>query len=231
IPMIWGGPSMHIQELRLVANDLPELQHFYGDTLGLLAILDANNTLVITIGSSRLIFTHTAETPGPIYHFAFNIPPHQFDAAANWISQRAPLIADSSGQDRFYSENWDAHNLYFYDPAGNIAELIARHTLPHPTEEPFGAASLLNVSEIGLATADVPGLVAQLSTDIQLLPYRGTSEIFTAVGDEHGLLIIVAHGRIWYPETGRPALDVPLSIDLLVGEQRVTITGPAPFRF
>lgn len=222
---------MEIQELRLVAHDLPALQHFYGQTLGLPVIMDANDTLLITIGSSRLVFTYTSVMPSPVYHFAFNIPPHQFDAAIEWISQRTPLIADANGNDRFYSENWDADNLYFYDPAGNIAELIARHTLSYPTEVPFSVDSLLNISEIGLATNDVPGLVAQLQADLQLLPYRGQSETFTAVGDEHGLLIVVAQGRNWYPDTGKPALDVPLSVELVAHEHRVTITGPAPYRF
>jgi catechol-2,3-dioxygenase len=217
---------MHIQELRLVAPDLLALQQFYGALLGLPTQLDANDTLTITIGSSRLVFMHTPVLPSPIYHFAINIPPDQFDAAANWIRQRTPLIADSNGRDLFYLDDWDAHNLYFYDPAGNIAELIARHRLPYPSETPFGAASLLNISEIGLATDDLPGLVDQLQARVQLLPYRSRSEIFTAVGDEHGLLIIVARGRIWYPETGKPALDVPISVDLVLHDRTVTLVGP-----
>jgi catechol-2,3-dioxygenase len=217
---------MHIQELRLAAHDLPALQQFYGAILGLPTQLHANDTLTITIGRSRLVFTHTPVLPSPIYHFAINIPPHQFDAAASWIRQHTQLIADSNGRDLFYSEDWDAHNLYFYDPAGNIAELIARQTLPHPSETPFGAASLLNISEIGLATDDLPRLVDRLRADVQLLPYRGRSEIFTAVGDEHGLLIIVARGRIWFPETGKPALNVPISVDLVLHDRTITLVGP-----
>jgi catechol-2,3-dioxygenase len=215
---------MEIRELRLQAPDLGALAAFYGDRLGL-PIVHNDHQLAITIGSSRLIFTQINQPEAPIYHFAFNIPPTQFAEAVAWARQRVALIPDETGADEFYSDDWDVHNIYFYDPAGNIAELIARHTLTYPTTTPFGSASLLNISEIGIATEHVAQLVEQLGGQYGLPLYQPGSSIFAPIGDEHGLLIVVKHGRIWFPNTGKPALHVPLSVDLVADGQEIRLDG------
>lgn len=49
------------------------------------------------------------------------------------------------------------------------------------------------------------------------LIYDGAgSDTFTALGDEHGLFIIVKRGRIWFPDTGIPAELVPLKVAVSV---------------
>jgi hypothetical protein len=113
----------------------------------------------------------------------------------------------------FYSESWDAHNLYFRDPAGNIVELIARHTLGNADAGPFSGASILGISEIGVAADDVRELVAELIERTGAAEYHGPgSASFSPVGDESGLLIVVARGRIWFPETGVPAEPLPVTV-------------------
>ena len=43
--------------------------------------------------------------------------------------------------------------------------------------------------------------------------YRGQPDAtFTPLGDEHGLLILVPQGRVWYPNTGQPAQALPLAV-------------------
>ncbi len=113
----------------------------------------------------------------------------------------------------FHSSDWDADNLYFYDPAGNILELIARHTLDNKSNKAFNAQSLLNISEIGIATNDVAKQVEAIQAQINVNPYRWSGELgFAPVGDEHGLFIVVKHGRIWFPDTGVPAEYLPVNV-------------------
>lgn len=203
---------MRILELQLVTTALPQQRDFYAGVFGFPALRAAPDTLVLQAGSSRLTFTATDSLAG-VYHFAFNIPENQFSAAKQWISRHVPLIALSSGADEFYSESWDAHMLYFYDPAGNIVELIARHTLPQTSDAPFAGSSVLDISEIGVAAEDVPARVAEIHARTGAAEYHGPGrDTFTAVGDEHGLFIVVKRGRIWFPETGKPAEHLPVTV-------------------
>lgn len=51
-------------------------------------------------------------------------------------------------------------------------ELIARHTLSNTSDAPFSAASVINVSEIGVVDDDVEAQVAKLQKALNVLPYR-----------------------------------------------------------
>jgi catechol-2,3-dioxygenase len=162
-----------------------------------------------------------------IYHFAFNIPPQQFAEAKAWIAQRVPPLTDHTGADEFYFEAWNAHALYFSDPAGNIVELIARHTLASQSHQPFTEQSLLSVSEIGLVTDNVRDTVHLLRTRLGISSYQGTgNDEFTAVGDEAGLFIVVKRGRIWFPDTNKPAAVAPVSVTVAAGSTHATVAGP-----
>ena len=152
---------MKIKSLKLWATQLDDLAAFYRDTFGLI-ISARQNRFEAYVGYTRLAF-HQADVAesGP-YHFAINIPENQFAEGKAWLAQRVPLLQDRNGADEFDFLSWNAHACYCYDPAGNILELIARHSLDCATTEPFSARSLLGVSEIGLVTDDVRGSVNQL---------------------------------------------------------------------
>lgn len=208
---------MTIEQLELSAADLAALRDFYVGRFGLTALPAADDRLALQVGTSRLIFAQAPPGWAGRHHFAFNIPQNQFAAARDWLAARVPLAADADGRDTFRSDGWDADNLYFYDPAGNIAELIARHTLASAADAPLGPASLLAVSEIGLAAPDVPAAVAALTGGLALAPYGETSDTFAPVGDERGLLIVVRAGRIWFPDTGIHAEPLPLAATIRNG--------------
>src|SRR6266498_88265 len=60
-------------------------------------------------------------------------------------------------------------------------------------------------------------------------PFRRTG-LFTPVGDENGLLIVVKRGRLWFPEARIAATDAPLMVR--ISDQNAThyrIVGP-PYR-
>lgn len=218
---------MHILDLRLVTSALQQQRDFYAHLLDRPPAAATAEQTTFQVGGSRLSFEQTpSELPGK-YHFAFNIPENQFEAAKTWARKYAPLLSDETGADAFYSTNWDAHYLYFYDPAGNIVELIARHTLPNASEAAFSAQSLLSISEIGIAADDVASQVAELQARTGAAPYRWSGNpAFVPVGDEHGLFIVVQRGRIWFPNTGLPAVHLPIRVAVENENRSCTLSFP-----
>jgi catechol 2,3-dioxygenase-like lactoylglutathione lyase family enzyme len=189
---------MRIAALSLRTRHLDELKAFYGDKLGLSLLAESPQSVTFGVGATQLTFARSTGAGDPTYHFAFNIPSRTISEAKAWLSSRVPLL-DQAGEDQFHSESWNADIIYFRDPAGNIGELIARHTLSDDMPGPFGAEHLLCVSEIGLPTPDVPELVHGLTDAFDLTGYGAGSDTFTPLGDERGLFIVVREGRAWFP--------------------------------
>jgi catechol 2,3-dioxygenase-like lactoylglutathione lyase family enzyme len=208
---------MQIQEMFLSTPDLAVQKDFYQNVLKLPITVENDQQFTFKAGTTQLIFQQ-----GPVdgvYHFAFNVPENQMAAAREWLS--VPLIKANDGRDEFFSESWNSHSVYFYDPAGNILELIARHTLPDASTESFSEKSLLNISEIGVAVADVSAFTASSG----LPSYGGSSPEFSPIGDENGLLIVVKIGRQWFPDTGKHALEIPLRAVITSNGTQMEING------
>jgi catechol-2,3-dioxygenase len=151
-------------------------------------------------GATRVRFVKGAAVCS---HFAINVG--DFDAAREWARTQAELI-----QEDVPFEMWRARAAYYFDPVGNLVELIARERAP-------GDELLLEVSEVGLPVADVGAAVDFLEAELGLPHFSGDRESFSAVGDDRGLFILVPVGRAWL-FTDRPASDAPV---------RVTIAGAA----
>jgi catechol-2,3-dioxygenase len=216
---------MQLRELHLQTADLGALVSFYGTLVGEDAVKLVGHQLEVKIGRSSLTFTRANQPLNGVYHVAINIPKNQFEQAKTWLRERVPFIADNAGEDSFYSENWDAHMVYFYDPAGNIVELIARHTLDNTSDVPFSQASLLSISEIGIAADDVAAQVASLSERTGARPYHWSgSSVFTPVGDAEGLFIVVQHGREWFPDTGQAAEHLPVTVVVHTGKETMRLS-------
>src|SRR6266542_21302 len=179
---------MQIRELQLASAALDQQCHFYRYVLGFPVLQETPDVFALQAGASRLIFTRTTDTRTGIAHFAFNIPENQFAAAKQWLQERTPLWRNTDGGDEFFFEAWNAHALYFNDLDGNILELIARHTLSSASDQPFSQKSILNISEIGIVTEDVPAQVAAIEARVGATVYcEPGSDSFTPVGDEEGL--------------------------------------------
>jgi catechol 2,3-dioxygenase-like lactoylglutathione lyase family enzyme len=203
---------MHIMALKLQSRDLQAQRDFYEHRLGL-ACQIAGDTLRVQIGSSELIFEHRPDFEGRS-HFAFDIPENQFEAGTHWLEQRITIASDTNGKTRFETGEWNADNVYFYDPQGNILELIARHELENASSEPFGPDRLLNISEIGMASPNVPELIAWFANTLEIGTYLSSSEDFAPIGDANGLAIAVSEHRIWFPDTGIPAQMLPIELTI-----------------
>jgi catechol-2,3-dioxygenase len=197
-------------QIQLLTSNVTEQLEFYKNVLELPVLEQTETSLTFQVGSSRLEFIQNPRDVS--YHFAFNIPSHQFTEAKTWLSKRVALIKDSSGNNEFHSQNWNADMFYFYDAGGNIGEFIARHDLKSNMTEPFSAKSLECVSELGIVTSDVPKTVRTIQSKLPAELYRATmDEQFVPVGDEMGLFIVVREDRIWFPET-KAATPAPFKV-------------------
>lgn len=102
--------------------------------------------------------------------------------------------------------------------------MIARHNLINASDVPFGPDSLLELSEVGLPVPDVRRAVEFLESELGLTLYSGDREPpFAAVGDEHGLFIVVSEERPW-SHGGLPRI-APLRVTL-VGDRRQELRLP-----
>jgi catechol 2,3-dioxygenase-like lactoylglutathione lyase family enzyme len=211
---------MFFHHVQLLTSDLTKQLEFYQDVLDLPVLEKSTNAITLQIGASRLEFVRDARDV--FYHFAFNIPSRQFVEAKTWLSERVALIKDSSGNDEFHSQNWNADMFYFDDASGNVVEFIARHDLPSKVVRPFSATSLECVSELGVVTDNVPRTVKQLQALTGASLYCAVmDEMFVPVGDEKGLFIVVKKERVWFPET-KAAKAAPFKV--VIGSEKLELT-------
>lgn len=194
---------MRITQLTMSAPDPPELKKFYSGLLGFDEIEAASDSdgFSFRCGHTRVNFI-----PGDRdarYHFAFNVHPDKLPEAMAWLQSNQVELVHSIADKGFVVDfpNWWARSVYFYDPAGNIVELIARGALGAAGNTPkFSAQSLVGVSEIGIVTEDVPYFREWVNITHGIPPFarNENTDNFSAMGDDHGLLLLVHAGRKWY---------------------------------
>ena len=209
---------MRILELGLETADVAAQAAFWGETLDVPVHQAGDGGIEIRLMHSIIRFTLASDGADPRYHFAINIPPGSIEPAAAWIEERHQLLAFHGDPDveegaTIVQTDRGASTLYFLDAAGNVVELIANHHLDAGRAGPFDAGCLLEIAEIGLATADPAGTRAAiqeaLSADVLWGGRPGWQ--LTAIGDDHGVVIVAPAGRGWIP-VGLPAQPHPTSI-------------------
>lgn len=212
-------------------NRLFPLYHFYKNVLELPVTDDSDTQFTILTGLSKLIFEKTEDPLSfPNYHFAFNIPSNQIQEAHDWLKERTERLWIEEYKSYIADfTNWNAKSVYFLDPAGNIAELIARADLNDIIDEPFSSKHIRNVSEVGIVFPDsnFQRSIEQIRKDYNLEYFskQPPLEKFCAIGNDEGLFIIVPENRSWYPCKDRPAGIFPMKISFLVenGVKRITL--------
>lgn len=206
---------MSFRALELGTTDLKRARQFWTETMGLEELSSGPDFVTVAAGETRWTLW---QSPIPLAcaHFAFNVPENQFDAAVDWLWERVPLLTSADGSETVFDfTHWNAHAVYFKDPDGNIAELIARHTLPSSRREQF---ELLGISEIGRVTTVVELQRRYLNNPPYSLPdYHEGSETFRPMGDEEGLVILVQVGRPWYPDNTQLAAPVSFRVTFKSG--------------
>ncbi len=229
-----SGERAGILELQLEAGAFREQKQFYTESLGLLLDEESAARFTVRAGSTRLTFTEAAEGR-PTYHFAFNIPENKLPQAQEWLARRTPVLRQRF-REVFHFKDWNAHAIYFHDPAGNVAEFIARHNLRNGAPGPFTSGDILYASEIGLVVDDVPAEVKALNETLGLELYRPGGKKFAPVGDEHRLLILNHRDRGWWKDT--PSRPYPVLARLGGGKSAeyrsprfpftIQLQGPGP---
>ena len=215
---------MHFRYVRLQApaHACDALSEFYEQRLELSGL---------RIGETQVELV--PEDGEPFYHVAFLVPGNRFEAAFDWIGDRAELLPDrDTGETVFDFENWDAHGCYFHDPAGNIVELVAHHRIDaSDATGPFAGSELLGLSEVGLV-GDRAAMAGVLRVVLQMPLWQGTVEEedrLAFVGEPGRTLILAPTGRGWLP-TGRPAEQHPVEAVLSGPPSRAVVLEDGRYR-
>jgi catechol 2,3-dioxygenase-like lactoylglutathione lyase family enzyme len=228
-----GGGGAKILSLELISSaPLGKMKEFYQASLGLPVVDEQPDRLALRVGETTITFLKAAGEDGkPFYHFAFNIPENKVLAAHQWQKERTPLLPiPRTLRDPKYPEevvdysHWNAHSVFFFDPAGNVVEYIARHDLKNARRGDFGSEDILYASEIGLIVDDVAATAAKLKEVVGVEQYKGGSDQFTALGDEQGLLLVMKRGRII-------SFDAPEKKAVSVFRTVVSVRGAKPTNY
>jgi hypothetical protein len=152
-----------------------------------------------------------------LHHITMNIAPQHFEQAIVWAAARVTLLPFKGRNFIDFSQSkWKAKSIYFEDTVGNVLEFIARERAPMPhAPESFGVDGIINISEVGLASANLPALVKDLQTALRVPIFDGDPKTgFCALGNDEGLFICVETGRNWLPTDNRPSAIYPIAIHI-----------------
>lgn len=196
----------------LTAAPLAKMKSFYHELLGLPLIEEKAAEFTFAGGQTPITFASAQPEHGvPFYHVAFNIPENKTRSAHDWQKPRTPLDRLNANlrdpdfpEDVVHFRHWNAHSIFFWDPAGNLIEYIARHDLKNGAAGAFSAKDILYASEIAFISEDVTNTALEMRKALELEQYRGGDDRFRALGDEHGLLLVIIRGRRWGYEKKAP---------------------------
>jgi catechol 2,3-dioxygenase-like lactoylglutathione lyase family enzyme len=192
---------MRIRQLTLAAGDLEGQAAFWGGRLGVPVRWDGDDEIEVRLRDSAIAFQRAEPGLDARYHFAINVPRDSIHEAVAWLRERAqPLTFDGDP----VRTDVGAGSVYFLDAGGNVVELIASPHIEGDGGE-FGPESLVEIAEIGIASADVDATSAAVQEAFGE-PVRWSDSELTAVGDQHAVVIVAPIGRGWIPVdlTARP---------------------------
>ncbi|MCY7396177.1 MAG: VOC family protein [Nocardioides sp.] len=204
---------MQLRHVSLPVRDPGAAAHWYADVLGLPAER-TGDTWQVAVGSS--VLTLRAGPGTGAHHLAFGIRPASFAASKAWLRARVPLRS-RDGEDEFEGPpGWRSRSLYVDGPQGAVLELIARRDLPAAAGGAVAGdgGGWLGLSEVGIAVADVRATARRLHAELGVPAYaEEPGRTFAALGDVHGLLVLVAQGRRWYPTDDRYATAAAIDVE------------------
>jgi catechol 2,3-dioxygenase-like lactoylglutathione lyase family enzyme len=202
---------MRFTTLTITASDLGAAKDFYRRALGL-EVIPADGGFGAMIGRTTLV-VRAGETAWGSVHLAITIPRNRFAEAKTWLSARVPLsVVDGADEFALPDEPWCSKSLYFRGPDGVVLEFITRDRLANDSSEPFSSASMLCISEAGIASPDVRTTVAELDSKYGAEPFGKSVDEFAPIGDDDGLFIVVADGRPWFSAPDSRARGAPTDI-------------------
>ncbi len=215
---------MKIVDLKLEANNLNTIVDFYQNVLGFTLNNKTDNTVSFQAGNTNLTFTKNQASTAQ-YHFAFNIATNHLQQAIAWAnSMNLELLKSPQEEIITKFDSWHSESIYFWDYNNNLLEFIAREDIQIVKETIFVPAEIINISEIGLVTQQPLATAKAINQQTNLEFFSKATPLpeFCAVGDDEGLIILVAPTRTWYPTTIL-ATNSPAEIKIEVNEKIYTI--------
>jgi catechol 2,3-dioxygenase-like lactoylglutathione lyase family enzyme len=196
---------MFIHALHLHTNDLEATKKFYCDLLQVPVVKESEQTISFAFGHSTLYF-HASFEKQPFYHVAFSIPNNKLYEALEWIANKTKILPYSEDEIIANFIGWNAKAFYFHDNNENILEFITHYDLHTSSEQPFTAALITGICEIGITVEDVPHACHEFNSLFQLpfFPKGPQLRDFGVMGDANGMFIVSKTGRGWLP-TMRPS--------------------------
>src|SRR5262245_57670961 len=196
---------MRITQLTLAAADPSAQADFWGGRLGM-PVRTADSALEVGLRRSTIRFQQADDGADARYHFAINVPPGSIEEAAAWLGCHQEILEfhdDAEEEDGATIVHTDrgASAFYFLDGGGNVVELIANPNVDDEPAASFGPDSLLEIAEIGIATAHTAATCAAVEKVFGPEVLWGGSDPsrLTAMGDDHGVVIVAPVGRGWIP--------------------------------
>lgn len=230
------GNGVLISEIALATGARRAQADFWGGTLGLPTSRSGGHGLEVRLRDSVIRFEEARPGVDARYHFAINIPCGQIDDAAHWIGDRHELLAFHDDPDveegtTIVHTDRGAACTYFLDGGGNVVELIANDRLPNRSRQSFGSQSLLEIAEIGIATANTERTTRVIQAVMSADTFWGgrPARQLTAIGDDRGVVIVAPVGRGWIP-VGLPAHPLPTTIIAAGDAVRETVLPEGPYR-
>ncbi|MBS1887230.1 MAG: hypothetical protein JSU06_08585 [Actinobacteria bacterium] len=225
---------MPIAEITLAAADLERQAAFWGETLGL-PVCVGEDEVEVGLRASRIRFRRAEAGIDARYHFAINVPPGSIGRALEWIGGRHEALpfhwhhGEGDGA-TVVRTDVGAGCLYFLDAGGNVAELIASPQVEGDVGE-FGPGSLVEIAEIGIASADPDRTSAALRDffGAEVVWGGGPGAELTAIGDAHSVVIVAPIGRGWIP-VDLSARRLPTEIVFYGAEARELTLPEGPYR-
>lgn len=208
---------MRIAQITLATAAPASQAEFWGGRLGL-PVREVDGGVEVALRRSTIRLEPAGDGVDARYYSAINVPPGTIDQAATWLGGRQEALefhGDSEVEEGVTIVHTDrgASAFYFLDAAGNVVELIANPGIDDEPETSFGPDSLLEVAEIGVATADTGASRSAVEEvfGAEVLWGGSDSSRLTAIGDDHGVVIVAPAGRGWIP-VGLPARPLPTTV-------------------
>jgi catechol 2,3-dioxygenase-like lactoylglutathione lyase family enzyme len=227
---------VRIHQVTLATGDSAEQAAFWADVLELPVRESGDGAIEVRLQESSIRFEQVSNDLDPRYHFAINVPSNAIEGAAAWIAERHDLLSFHDDPDELEGAtivhtDRGASAVYFVDAGGNIVELIANAHLDNRSDARFGPDSLLEIAEIGLATTETVETSDAIREALAAEVLWGGREgwLLTAIGDDHGVIIVAPTGRGWIP-TGLPAKPLPTTIVASGPRIREITLAEGPYR-
>lgn len=199
-PLTYPEAAVDIRELVLECKDLALVKDFWVNRMGMELLAQNATSFSVRIGTSKLKFVRHPGNASPFYHFAVNIPENQIEQAFEWIRERAQVIRqDGTGAEIIHKPLFNAHSLFFHDPAGNVVELTARHVLTNTLEGTFTKNMLLKISEVSIITKNTRECAELMTAQLGVREFERSTTGYKPIGGAEGILAFVVTGKTFLP--------------------------------